>query len=356
MPEYHFLLHPTAYQEARAYLARLQSGARPGKFLAPLLPENLDWLTPESFLEKLLQTKRPRLFAESEVWGDGRDWNQDELSLLGDISAALPVTVYDDGRHTFPKVHSDPFPAHLIFVPGALLQARPGAAPADWHTVTREGRIDPDAYYALYERRLLPAFLYIDQLAASAGRPAFVTIPGIGCGMFAGPFRGQLGAHLQAALARLLEKHGRRFEHIRAVYFDPYSECENFRTEIHGIHFLVRPLRQGNQDKPQLCRPEQYQEPGDRFETCDLYSFVAWDHVSWPGNDFYAGARQTDDGVKAAATDSMAIMTGMGGKYDPAHFQYQPPKGYNTWEDVIQRKELQINVEENLQILPIGWH
>ena len=40
----------------------------------------------------------------------------------------------------------------------------------------------------------------------------------------------------------------------------------------------------------------------------DLFSVVAWDHVSWPGNDFYAGQRKTDDGVKAAATTAMQIV------------------------------------------------
>jgi len=42
-----------------------------------------------------------------------------------------------------------------------------------------------------------------------------------------------------------------------------------------------------------------------------------WDHVSWPGNDFYGGSRSTDDGVKAAATDSMAALTGVEGRYAP---------------------------------------
>ena len=46
---------------------------------------------------------------------------------------------------------------------------------------------------------------------------------------------------------------------------------------------------------------------------CELYSMVAWDHVSRPGNDFFGGARATDDGVKAAATDSMRTLTGIAG-------------------------------------------
>ena len=56
---------------------------------------------------------------------------------------------------------------------------------------------------------------------------------------------------------------------------------------------------------------------GDDFSGCILFSIVAWDHVSWPGNDYFGGSRSTDDGVKAAATDSMAVLTGIEGHYDP---------------------------------------
>src|SRR5262249_44771579 len=45
---------------------------------------------------------------------------------------------------------------------------------------------------------------------------------------------------------------------------------------------------------------------------------VAWDHVSWPGNDFLGGSRATDDGVKAAASNSMSALAGVEGKYGPA--------------------------------------
>jgi hypothetical protein len=123
----------------------------------------------------------------------------------------------------------------------------------------------------------------------------------------------------------------------RAVYFDPYSECENARFEIHGISLMVRPLRaSGNEAKTQLCRPATYAEEGDDFADCALYSLVAWDHVSWPGNDFFIGFRATDDGVKAAATSSMSVVTGVAGEYDAACGQYLPPRGYPTWRAVVQ--------------------
>ena len=99
---------------------------------------------------------------------------------------------------------------------------------------------------------------------------------------------------------------------------------------------MVRPLlASGNSQKSQLSRPESFAEAGDDFSNCSLYSVVAWDHVSWPGNDFYIGSRMTDDGVKAAATNSMSALTQVEGVYDSHLNKYQPPKPFSTWKDVV---------------------
>jgi hypothetical protein len=136
------------------------------------------------------------------------------------------------------------------------------------------------------------------------------------------------------------------------VLYDPYSECDNDRIEIDGISLFVRPLLKGNANKPQLCLPQTYAEDGDDFSNLELFSFVAWDHVSWPGNDFYIGARSTDDGVKAAATNTMAVMTGIEGAYNSSVNKYQPPGAYATWEEVISKNQIQLEVANNLLVLP----
>jgi hypothetical protein len=118
------------------------------------------------------------------------------------------------------------------------------------------------------------------------------------------------------------------------------------------MSFLVRPLIQGNINKPQLCQPQVYAEAGDNFTDYQLFSFVAWDHVSWPGNDFYLGARSTDDGVKAAATNVMTVMTGIEGVYDPNTNKYLPPAGYETWKEVVRKNKIQLEVAKNIIILP----
>jgi hypothetical protein len=353
MQDYRVLIHPVTYQRSIDYLERLKSGTIAGKYLNNKLTDrDLEQLSIEQFIELLLQTKHPCTFAESAIYGDGRDWNQDELSLLGDISIATPVIVYDNGRHVQPEIHIRPFAATLIFTPGALLRNGHGLAPADWEEVTNDGAFDDAAYYRLYERRLLPGFAWIDSVAQAHNKKAFITIPGLGCGQFAGIFKGYLGEQLKNALIELLETHGKSFPQIAAVYYDPYSECENYRTNINGIDLLVRPLNSGNIRKSQLCKPEFYAEVENEFDNCELFSFVAWDHISWPGNDFYEDMRTTDDGVKAAATSSMAVMTGIEGKYDPRINHYSPPAGYTDWGEVVSKNKIQLEVTNNLTILP----
>ena len=70
----------------------------------------------------------------------------------------------------------------------------------------------------------------------------------------------------------------------------------------------------------------------------------------WPGNDFYIGSRATDDGVKAAATSSMAVMTGVEGRYNPSRYMYEPPVGYSNWLEVVRRGCLKIKVKGNLKL------
>jgi hypothetical protein len=295
-------------------------------------------LSDAAFLQRLVNTKRPQYFAESAVYGDGRDWNLTELSLLGDLGMAVPVQVFDDGRHQEPEIHSTPFAATLLFIPGALLRNGRGCVPADWDAVTCDGKIDPPAYRALYERRLLPLLAYANADAAARDQYAVITVPGVGCGQFAGPFAGQLGAQFRDALIALLERHADHLPRIRLIYYDPYVECANQSLEFASVSLRVRPFLQGNAYKPQLCQPARYAEQDDDLDHCRLYSLVAWDPVSWPGNDYWAGARMTDDGVKAAATDLMRAITGESGRYDRDACCYRPPPPYPTWEALAQDK------------------
>lgn len=344
---YSILFPQLVWDRAEEYLSAIQTDSSvAGNLLAERLTQKaVASLKAEELLGELFETKKPCCFAESGVHGDGTDWNLTELGLLGDISVAVPVTIFDDGRHHEPEVHRPPFTGTLVFTPGALLRNDLEKTAADWNAVVGPDKtVSDEAYQALYFRRLLPVFEYVNASAAGP-RSAVLTVPGLGCGQFAGDFRGSLGEKLRVVLQRFLDRHGESFPNIRAVYYDPYSECENARESIHGIDFLVRPLlRQADGGKPQLCRPADYAEAGDDFSACQLFSIVAWDHVSWPGNDFYRGSRATDDGVKAAATNSMEVLTGVTGDYSVETNAYLPPPAHQTWQDVVFHKRQESNL------------
>ena len=141
---------------------------------------------------------------------------------------------------------------------------------------------------------------------------------------------------LERALRRFLDQHGGKFPSIRVVVYDPYRGCEPDRAVHGGVDFRVRPLTMGGH--PQLSHPQVHAEEGDDLSGCRLFSFVAWDHVSWPGNDFFGGARCTDDGVKAAATSSMAEVTGVSGAYSEGRTAYMPPEPYTTWGELVRER------------------
>ena len=116
---------------AADYLERLRlSKAQPGGYLRDRLEcVNVQALTELELLGHLIDTKPPQIFAEMDVSGDGSDWTLTELDLLGDISIAVPVTVFDDGNHHSPTPHVPPFSGMLIFTPGALLRNGRGNTP-----------------------------------------------------------------------------------------------------------------------------------------------------------------------------------------------------------------------------------
>jgi len=353
-PAYQWLLHPDSARAVAAYRQQLaeQGLSQAGAYLRDLLSDDDPaTLSNIAFLERLVQTKRPLIFAESAIYGDGRDWSPTELSLLGDLGVAAPVRIFDDGRHHRPAVHPEPLSGTLLFIPGALLRNGRGCVPADRQAVTRDGQLDPVGYRALYERRLLPLLRYADRDAAERGQSALITVPGLGCGQFAGPFAGRLGEQLKQALIALLERHAAQLPHIRLIYFDPYNECGNEQQTFGPLSLRVRPLLQGNVERPQLCAPSAYAEHGDDLSNCQLYSIVAWDQVSWPGNDYWGGARMTDDGVKAAATDLMRAITGIEGTYEARASGYQPPEPNPTWEALVQDQDTRLQLIDRLQIL-----
>jgi len=129
---------------------------KPGKHLRQSLDDAaLSSLAFEDKLRLVVNTKVPRIFAESEIRGDGTDWSQEELSILGDVSVGLPVEIFDDGHHANPTVYETPFQGFLVFTSGALLRSGFGK-PCDWDECVNGTAFNFDGFKSLYTRRLLP--------------------------------------------------------------------------------------------------------------------------------------------------------------------------------------------------------
>lgn len=347
--EYRFLVCNSTFDLAKDYLNKLiAGGVKPGYFLScELAGVDLQSLEIDRFLDLLINTKKPQIFAEKSVLGDGGDWNHDEMTILGNVMISVPVKAYDNGIHYNPQVHRVPIDSTLIFVPGALFESGTSTLPADFEYVCHKGFVY-DRYLALYRKRLIPVFKYINEAAARNKKKAFITIPGIGCGHFAGPYKHQLEDYFEQIIYDILHELSPALNCIDTIYYDPFRRSANKDLKVDNIKVFTRPLMlQKSYDKGQLSKPSDL-IGGSDVDDYDLYSLVAWDHVSWPGNDFFIGNRETDDGVKSAATNCMYKLTGIEGTYRVAHNKYQPPEKFATWKQVIDYHKLRLSVECNI--------
>ncbi|WP_342224867.1 hypothetical protein [Rickettsia endosymbiont of Urophora cardui] len=208
-PDYNIVLSQESLEKIISYKNDIISlSIEPGGYLKKSIDKviqtgtSLEEISNEQFIELLLSTKKPKIFAESEILCNGTDWNRKELQILGDINITMPVQVYDNGAwspsdNNFLK-HITPLNAELLFTPGALLQGNitgniikghmvPGVTP-DFEEVVDGNRLNQDKYTKLVNRRLTPILTHANESAKKNGISAIITLPGIGCGTFAGRF------------------------------------------------------------------------------------------------------------------------------------------------------------------------
>ncbi|MGJ3502360.1 hypothetical protein ACR9PU_13890, partial [Piscirickettsia salmonis] len=200
---YHVLMNEATFGKAAGYLDELKENpSLAGKYLRTALQDvDLSRLSVEEFLDHLIRTKRYRVFANLEVgYHPQADWSLVEACILADIAVTMDVDAYDNGRHHDPQVHPEPLALNLTFIPGPVLGTGNGAMTPDMEECIVDGRIDQESYYQLIERRFLPYFAEVNECAGRKGRDAFMPIPGVGCGEFAGKFKEEIHACFQHAL------------------------------------------------------------------------------------------------------------------------------------------------------------
>lgn len=347
MPNYRWIVHKDFSKKLNAWKRKLVSGELGfGKKVSQnLRAQSLRDLSLKDLFEALVNSREPTKYAESEVVGNGSDWTQDELSLMGDMTFACEVEVFDDGKHVSPEVYKKPFTGLLLFMSGALLRNDYGNPIPDEIECVLYGELLPENFEVLIGRRLRPLLKYANRHAKERQTKTVVTIPGVGCGQFAGSvgITHDIAKYLDAAIVRILREEGESLNHIACVRFDPYLNLRDSERKIHGIDYRVRPFLKSMFPRPQLSEIRRLEEEKGEFDKCILSSVVAWDPVSWPGNDFYSGNRSTDDGVKGAATSLMLETTGLKGAYNARLNGYYPEKDEeSTWFSLIRKNNIKL--------------
>lgn len=364
-PDYYVVMSEESFIKIIQYKQEIFSNPKlAGAYLKTIIQKSsksLSEMSNAEFIELILATKKPSIFAEAAIKGGGKDWNNRELGILGDINITMPVTIYDNGvwpsSNGYPphfRQHKQPFQGELLFTPGALLKKRKdfdGLLPDLAEVTNEKGQIDQKAYNKLVKRRLLPILAYANEQAGIDEKQAVITMPGVGSGAFAGDYKGTIGNHLNIAMKAILKKHWSNLQNIIVVHYDPFTECDNEQQEFGNIKYRVRPASKGNQEKAQLSRLSDLEEQKEEFKNAKLYKIVAWDHVSLPGNDFIAGSKWTDDGIAGGGTNAMEKLMGKTSHYDKKIGQYIPPKGYTTWEHYANKNGIHLYARDNVKIV-----
>lgn len=313
-----------------------------------LRKSNIQSLTETELVDALLKTTRPLLFAENidHAQGDGSDWTQHEIMLLGRIARVVKdVTVYS--KRTLNPSEEDIFNedeqpnATLLFVNGALLVG----CEADLKRVVSYDRIEgidiPKVNEVKFEKfledNLLPSILFANQDAGDQG--AVVTLPVIGGGEFAGGKNSKLAKQINDCyvnvVTNLIKKNKEHLPNIKAV--------------------VITGIPQRGQHTEKNC-PTIYTTPDSiglapviKNHTEDLiglkvYAAIAGDHLSFPGNDGYAGSPKTHEGGCSTRTNVYSKITDEPGEFNPENQIYSPDDG--NWLDVCEDNKTTLNFSE----------
>ncbi|MFA5960211.1 MAG: hypothetical protein WC785_06815 [Tatlockia sp.] len=345
----HYFYSEDTLCKAESYLKLLANRkARPGGRLQAVLKKanltDFNALDAKQLLALLMNTRKPKIFAEIEPLLDGTDWNLQENAILGDMVFSTTGThAFNNGAHYGKQTdHQKPLATHFLFISSALLRNDNGKQTSDMQEVLVENQVDEDAFYKLYERRLLPGLLIQNEQARKDNTLLVINIPGLGCGAFGGEYESQCRAALPRILKRLFETHSDKLDAVHTINYDPFEKLEKdeFTTDtIPGtqIRLMARPY-QGLPEGATGSVASQLEFPkdGTDYTNCRLLKIVAWDHFSFPGNDLWVNnrqkgnGRQTDDGVSFASSDVVLALFNMGqfgSKVSNFKIQYDKQQG-----------------------------
>ena len=320
-------------------------------------------LETDNFLNLLLNTKKPKSFAESVVL-NSRDankteisdakneagWSTDEVDILEDVAICVSIIFYDNGgQKESQKKHQDPFQGELLYMPGPVFSGRAAKHLKTYQQIIHNDKFKEEEFIVTMKKKLLLLFLHANE-NSTPENPAFITVPGISYGTKEVP------KALNKAIKQLLEEHHRSLPNIAGIHLDTFAteslgEDEDLERENIG-HIIYRKQeleidhgRDGTR-KQQLDKPENFDK---RFDKCKLFSVVAADALSWPGNDMNVGSRATDEEEKTGATNAMTVMTGIEGSYGDIERVYSL-EGNATAENYILANKIRIETNGRIEL------
>ena len=341
--DYRIIMSDKSLEKISAYKTELEhninlAGNRLKEIMSVQNGQPLRQMSVNKFVDALLGSKIPSVSADQQNYSPSSDWSAQDARALGEISIVMHVKIFDNGDWLNPKIHQNSFDGYLMFVPGALLISR---CNVDYAEVFANGTLDKNAYFELYERRLLPLLRFANDESKAKNKKAVVTIPSIGCGKFSGGYNGIINV-FNAMLEHLLQKYAPQLPNISLVYFAQFSDTAiSEKTQIFHMKYHRVSNKHKNDYKQLLETPSSYSIDGEDYTDHLLFAFVAWDHLSYPGNNFFFSmpVRNSDDGVKAAATSSMTSLLGVDGFYDELDKKYKPV-GVKQWLYIAETQRL----------------
>jgi hypothetical protein len=174
---------------------------------------------------------------------------------------------------------------------------------------------------------------------------------GLGTGQFAVLFDqtdtniNKLFADSVQEVVNELEKAG-KLSHIDLIRLDIFKDDHETQAVTHTtdqnnkLQVVLSSAKRDQKGQP-LSKPQAFGHLRSNIlkianETHRVYTVVAGDHVSWPGNDWYEGSSKTNEGTIATATNMCSVVTGKAGHWDTRAQsaeggKFRPKDGEN-WE------------------------
>ena len=266
-------------------------------------------------------------FCCAELNGPKPNLTKAEWNLCANSILVVPkVTAYDEGQRNDVKIVKEPFETNLLYISGPLLVVDSTYPDLnDAKDIITQRVLNTGSYNDLIEERVLPALLNINAMAKKEDKKAVIGMPGLGCGHFAPHnLQSEIPQHFYEAIEAIIDNHGQSLTHIGRIEFSTLStESE---TSIANIQ-----LHQG-QNFPGLNIPPGKGEMSFRI--------VAWDPLSWPGNEYYTGSqRSSDDPVSILSTNVLQILTEQAGIYNNEVCRFQMADGSEYYDnaDVLKK-------------------